>query len=258
VNLTPFAGLLSDGQPHTVSLSVYNANNYFSATASVLLYTDPGSTQVTGAVTNNTLAPPSPVVTENINVQPTFIQGTVDVTSKRSFAISGYVNTSHGKVSTTVAQTANFSSDQYFDITGTKYVQNISQGTTLTSSTTVQQTGAASVVTHQNYTFPLVVNISELTQSDGDTAQITKIKQTYQATTSTAQSGNVTYSSSLLNTAQHGDTLLFDSSFNLLGNTDQSSSQDYTSSDSTGASYSCDISAAANRLTAFSAGCSQF
>ncbi len=257
VNLTPFAGLLSDGQPHTVSLSVYNANNYFSATASVLLYTDPGSTQVTGAVTNNTLAPPSPVVTENINVQPTFIQGTVDVTSKRSFAISGYVNTSHGKVSTTVAQTANFSSDQYFDITGTKYVQNISQGTTLTSSTTVQQTGVASVVTHQNYTFPLVVNISELTQSDGDTAQITKIKQTYQAITSTAQSGNVTYSSSLLNTAQHGDTLLFDSSFNLLGNTDQSSSQDYTSSDSTGASYSCDISAAANRLTAFSAGCSQ-
>ena len=33
VNLTPFAGLLSDGQPHTVSLSVYNADNYFSATA---------------------------------------------------------------------------------------------------------------------------------------------------------------------------------------------------------------------------------
>jgi hypothetical protein len=257
VNLTPFAGLLSNGQPHTVSLSVYNANNYFSATASVLLYTDPGSAQVTGAVTNNTLAAPSPVVTENINVQPTFIQGTVDVTSKRSFAISGYVNTSHGKVSTTVAQTANFSSDQYFDITGTKYLQNISQGTTLTSSTTVQQAGAASVVTHQNYNFPLVVSITELTQTDGDIAQITNIKQTYQATSNTAQAGNVTYSSSLLNTGQHADTLLFDSSFNLLGNTDQSSSQDYTSSDSTGAAYTCDLSAAANRLTAFSAGCAQ-
>ena len=38
VNLTPFAGVLSNGQPHTVSLSVYNANNYFSATASLLLY----------------------------------------------------------------------------------------------------------------------------------------------------------------------------------------------------------------------------
>src|SRR5580700_303663 len=38
VNLTPFAGVLSDGKPHTVSLSVYNADDYFSATASLLLY----------------------------------------------------------------------------------------------------------------------------------------------------------------------------------------------------------------------------
>src|SRR5271168_4786978 len=36
VNLTPFAGVLSNGQPHTVSLSVYNADNYFSATAALL------------------------------------------------------------------------------------------------------------------------------------------------------------------------------------------------------------------------------
>src|ERR1700683_2786302 len=75
VNLTPFAGLLSNGQPHTVSLSVYNADSYFSATASLLLYLDPGSTQVTGAITTNTLAGPSPVVTENLNVQPTYIKG---------------------------------------------------------------------------------------------------------------------------------------------------------------------------------------
>ena len=75
VNLTPFAGLLSNGQPHTVSLSVYNADNYFSATASLLLYTDPGSTQTSGAITENTLTGPSPVVTENLNVQPTSITG---------------------------------------------------------------------------------------------------------------------------------------------------------------------------------------
>ncbi len=118
VNLTPFAGLLSNGQPHTVALSVYNANNYFSATASLLLYTDPGSTQTTGAVTQNTLTGPSPVVTENLNVQPNFIKGTVDVSSKRSFVISGYVNTSHGKITTKVSQSVNFYNNQNFDITG--------------------------------------------------------------------------------------------------------------------------------------------
>jgi hypothetical protein len=255
VNLTPFAGLLSNGQPHTVSLSVYNANNYFSATASLLLYTDPGSTQTSGAVTVNTLTAPSPVVTENLNVQPTFTQGTVDVSSKRSFTISGYVNTSHGKVTTTVTQTANFSNDQYFDITATKFVQNIQQGTTLNSSSTTAQSGMPNVVANQNYSFPLVVNIAQLTQSSGDVAQTTKIKQTYQLTTNTKQAGSVTYSTSLLNTGQHADTLLFDSSFNLLGNTNQTSSQDYDSSDSTGAAYSCDISAAGNKLTAVSSGC---
>jgi len=257
VNLTPFAGLLSNGQQHTVSLSVYNADNYFSATASLLLYLDSGSAQVTGAVTNNTLTVPNPVVTENLNVQPTFIQGTVVVSSNRSYAISGYANTSKGKISTTVAQTAKFSNNQYFDITGTKYVQNIAQTTNLTSSTTVSQSGSPNVVSHQTYNFPLVVNITELTLADGDIAQTTKAKQTYQLTTSTSQAGVTTYSSSLVNTGQHADTLLFDSSFNFLGNTDQSSSQDYTSSDSTGAAYACDIAAAVNRLTAFSSGCDQ-
>src|SRR6204780_398907 len=48
VNLTPFAGLLSNGQQHTVALNVYSADDYFSATASLLLYLDHGSTQVRG------------------------------------------------------------------------------------------------------------------------------------------------------------------------------------------------------------------
>jgi hypothetical protein len=257
VNLTPFAGLLSNGQPHTVSLSVYNADSYFSATASLLLYLDPGSTQVTGAITTNTLAGPSPVVTENLNVQPTYIKGTVDVTSDRSFTITGYANTSKGKVTTKVAQTVDFYSYQYFDITASEYMQEITQGNTVASTTTVTQSGVPTAVTTQNYTFPLIVDITELVLSDGDINQTTTAKQTYQLTTDTTQSGVVTYSSTLDNDAQHVDTLEFDSSFNLLGNKGQSSSQQYNSFDSTGAAYDCAISAVANLLTAFSPGCAQ-
>ena len=257
VNLTPFAGLLSNGQPHTVSLSVYNANNYFSATASLLLYTDPGSAQVTGAVTQNTLTGPSPIVTENLNVQSSSITGTVDVSSKRSFAISGYVNTSHGKVTTKVAQTANFYNNQSFNITGSKYVQNISENTTLGSYTTVSQTGVPNVVYYQNYTWPLVVDISLAFLSNGDINQTTTARQNYNLNTTTTQSGKVTYASSLTNAGQHVDTLEFDSSFNLLGNTGQSSAQQYNYYDSTSVAYDCAISAVANVLTAFSPGCAQ-
>ena len=37
VDLTPFAGVLSDGGPHTVGVSVFNAHSYFLATANLLL-----------------------------------------------------------------------------------------------------------------------------------------------------------------------------------------------------------------------------
>jgi hypothetical protein len=257
VNLTPFAGLLSNGQPHTVSLSVYNANNYFSATASLLLYTDPGSTQVTGAVTQNTLTGPSPVVTENLNVQASSITGTVDVSSKRTYAISGYVNTSHGKVTTKVAQTANFYNNQSFNITASKYVQDISQNTTLGSYTTVSQSGTPNIIYSQNYAWPLTVDITLAYLSNGDINQTTKANQNYNLNTSTTQSGKLTYTSSLTNAGQHVDTLEFDSSFNLLGNTGQSSSQQYNYYDSNAVGYDCAISAAANVLTGVSPGCTQ-
>lgn len=257
VNLTPFAGLLSNGQPHTVSLSVYNANNNFSATASLLLYLDSGSTQTTGAITQDTLAGPSPVVTENLNVQPTSIKGTVEVTSKRNFAISGYVNTSHGKVTTRVAQTVSFYNNQYFSITGNAYLQDISQGTTVNSYTTVSQPGAANIIYNQNYIFPLTVDISLAFLSNGNINQTTKAKQIYQHTARTTQAGKVTFSSFLENAGQHVDTLELNSSFNLLGNKGQSSAQQYNYFDSTGAAYDCAISAAANALTAYSPGCSQ-
>jgi hypothetical protein len=257
VNLTPFAGLLSNGQPHTVALSVYNANGYFSATASLLLYLDSGSTQVTGAVTQNTLAPPSPVVAEKLNVQPTFILGTVDVSSNRSFVISGYANTSHGKVTTKVSQTARFSNDQHFDINSKIYVQDISQSTTLTSYTTTSQAGMQPVVTSQTFSFPLVVDIVLNYLADGDIDQTTTAKQTYLVNDSTSQAGGGSFTSYLENTGQHVDTLEFDSDFNFLGNTGQSSGQQYNYFDTTGAAYDCAISAAANVLTGFSPGCAQ-
>ena len=257
VNLTPFAGLLSNGQPHTVSLSVYNADSYFSATASLLVYLDKDSSQVTGAVTQNTLGTPSPTVTENLNVQPTYINGTVVVTSNRNFTISGYANTSHGKITTEVSQAVKFSSNQYFNITSTQYLQQITQASQLTSSATTSGGGEPTQVTSQTFDFPLKLEINELAGSNGDIAQTTNANQNYTATVNTTANGQTTYSSSMVNTAQHQDTLEFDSSFNILGNTGQSAAQQYSYSDSTGYSYQCDLSAAANVLTAFSPTCAK-
>ena len=72
VDLTPFAGVLGDGNTHTVGVGVYNANSYFLATANLLVYTDAGATAVPGGVISNTLtAAPTPLVTEYISVYST-------------------------------------------------------------------------------------------------------------------------------------------------------------------------------------------
>ena len=257
VNLTPFAGILSNGQPHTVALSVYNADSYFSATASLLVYTDPNITQVTGAVTENTLAAPNPVITENINAGQTSITGTVSVKSNRSFSISGYANTSQGKVTTKVSQSVDFTNKQTFKITGSEYKQDISLNSTVTSTATTSGKSIAKTVTSQNYAFPLTLDIVEVVLPSGDINETTTADQNYTANVSTSANKAVTYTSSMVNTGQHTDTLEFDSSFNFLGNTGQSSAQQYNYSDSTGAAYLCDLAAAANALTYFSSGCAQ-
>jgi hypothetical protein len=113
------------------------------------------------------------------------------------------------------------------------------------------------VATYSSYEFPLTVDIAETFLANGDTNVTTKAQQTYQFNTTTSQGGKTTYTGTLENTGQHVDTLQLDSSNNILGNSNQSASQQYNSFDSTGAAYDCAISAAANVLTGFSPGCAQ-
>ncbi|HWE28224.1 MAG TPA: peptide-N4-asparagine amidase, partial [Polyangia bacterium] len=131
VDLTPFAGLLSDGKSHSVALSVFNADNYFSTTASLLVYRDAGAKRVTGGVARNTLAAaPVPAVKENlVTAADGSITGNVTVASTRDFVIAGYVYTSHGRVDTSVAQHLAFSNSQSFTISDTTYIQDITQKT---------------------------------------------------------------------------------------------------------------------------------
>ena len=257
VDLTPFAAQLSNGQQHTVSLSVFNANGYFSDTANLLLYLDSGSAVVTGALTKNTLtAQPNPVVTENVKAGNS-VTGHVHVGSIRNYTLSGYVNTSHGKVTTSISNNVNFSNGQSFIINNNEYVQNITQTSSASSTTTVSTAGKPSVVTTKSFQFPLTLDFSQAVTSSGGVNQTTAVWQTYDLQQTSKQSGVLTYTSLLTNAANHQDTLEFDSSFNLIGNTNQSATQLFNNTDSAGTNQVCTIAAAANVLTSFSKTCVQ-
>jgi Peptide N-acetyl-beta-D-glucosaminyl asparaginase amidase A len=254
VNLTPFAALLDDGQPHTIALSVFNADSYFSATASLLLYLDSNATQITGAVTENTLAVPVPSIVENFHTAANGnIQGSVNTKAGHNFKISGYVNSPVGPVTTTVAQDINFSNLQSFKVFPLLYVQNINQNTTIHSVVTTHNAGGT-FTNAVNNNWPLKLNITLLFNPDGSGSQTTTVNQYYERDQEAHHNGQATSFSLTRNRVTPADTLFFAPGFVVTGNQDQSSAQNYFSANSTGYCYSRIITANTGVLTSITDG----
>jgi hypothetical protein len=245
VDITPFAALLSNGSPHTVALSVFNNDTYWSTTASLLLFLDKGTTQITGSITENSLIGPSPVVTEKLNGTKT-VTGTIGVQSARSFTIAGYVNTSHGKVSTSISEQQNFSSTEGVDFDTVNFTvidQNTSLNNSVTSTTTVSST-AGTYVTDESWSFPMTVRFVAPVSSApfGYTQAFT---QRYSTGKQVWFNGTSTYSMALMNAVNASDV------------SPTSSSQRFTFTDSNGANYNCAVVSKNAVLTAVGSGCSQ-
>jgi len=257
VDLTPFAGHLSNGKPHQVSVNVFNANSGFSTTATLLVFLDHGSTQVTGAVTKNTLAAaPTPNVVENLTTDASGnITGNVAVTSNRSFRVEGFVRTSHGRVETSVEQNIRFSNSQDFNISGLVFIQNITQNTSISSLTNTRGSHQSGKTSFQTFEWPLSVDINFTVNADGSGGfQTTTIKQTFNNNQLIKRDDGPDFFSTVSNTVAPTDTLLFDANFNITGGQGQASSQRYFSRDSTGACFSRSIAAAGGVLTSITDG----
>lgn len=243
VNLTPFAGLLNDGNPHTVSLSVFNDDSYFAETASLLLYLDKGSTQVTGGLLKNTLAAPSPVVTENLQGTST-VTGTIGVVSDRQFTIAGYVNTSHGKVSTLVDAHQDFSSTQDIDFDTVNFTvldQKTSVENKVSTTTTVMNHGGTEV-THRDYSFPIRVDFIYPVSSSPFGFTVTTA-QKYQDDIRVFHDGQLHRFNSITDTGRATDV------------TPADSRQEYSEFNSSGRFYDCKIGSNKSTLTQVSPGC---
>lgn len=131
-DLTPFVGGLVDGGSHTISLSVANAQSYWGLEANLLLWQDAGSTQTSGQLTTDTLGA-GPAIA-SVSEQPGSQSDVWKTTASRNYTISGWVQTSHGLVTTTVDRSLSFANGN--DLTIQNYRQNTSSDQSIDTVTT--------------------------------------------------------------------------------------------------------------------------
>ena len=148
-DLTPFAGLLNDGRPHRIDVSVVGVpegQSGWGTPVNVLVWQDAKSKQVTGKLTAHKAG--------DLANSSTFTPGSehrLDTEAAHRLTVSGYVDTSHGRLTTTVdRQLANTSVHRWTDGENTDALK-----ATWTDDETVTVDGrgpARSTRTHRTYT----------------------------------------------------------------------------------------------------------
>ena len=253
VDLTPFAGTLDDGLPHTVGVSVFNAFEYFSMTAQLLVYEDHGAKEVTGALTEDTLTLPNPSVTNTVTLDSSGLGGgIVTVANTDNFTIIGFVNTSHGRVQTRVEQQLNFNNVTNVTSTATAFIQSIVQTSTTHAKTTTSE-GPLFTTKETDFSYPIAASFDEEVLSDGNITQQSSIDQKFQREETDTLEGLPIFKSSVSNEVTPTDLALFiatPNGFELGPNSNMSSKQTYISKDPFGNCFSRTLTAAANVLTA--------
>ena len=131
VDLTPFIGMLVDGNPHTIAFTVVNNGFYWQLGGNLLVGEDSGLAQTSGALTTYEVAPDA----DQGTVQTTGSNGaTFQFSATRSVTVAGYVDTSSGRITTTVHEDFAFASHQVLDLVN--FRENIQQTESITSVTT--------------------------------------------------------------------------------------------------------------------------
>jgi hypothetical protein len=257
VDLTPFAGVLSDGKPHEVAVNVAGAHGYFSATAALLVYRDRHAQQVTGGITRNTLAgqAPTPTIGSTLVTDANGnVSGDVTTQLKRQFVIEGYATTSKGRVVSTVTQTVGFADTQSFVIDPSTFHQISDQLTQVDSASQSRIGPLLTVQVNQHAAYPLHVDYNQQVQSDGSFNVATTVHQGYTSHGDQRWLGLTVYAADLSNTIDSGDTLQFNASGAVTGHTGQHSAQSFSFRDSLGSCHRVDLTTDTGALASYAAG----
>lgn len=152
VELSPWAGVLSDGKPHEIELSVMNDRGSWPMDGNLFLWTDSQASRTSGAVVADTIAT-SAETTENQRPRAggyRFWFG-----AQRAWRVKGYVDTSAGRVWHVVESRMRFRNVQFVNLkTGEG---DATQNTTVETAIT-ERTSSGSTLIKLSASYPLVAN----------------------------------------------------------------------------------------------------
>jgi hypothetical protein len=258
IDLTPFAGMLSDGASHTFAITVLGSNHYFSVTGTLLIYQDAKATHTGGSITRNTLTGQSltPAVTDTFGNATETVNGDILTRQQQEYAIEGFVNTSHGRVQTRVEQQLDFTDRQSFSNIDDHTYRQITD--LLIQGHGVSRTTNGSTVTSElqkSFNFPLHLDVLKPVGSDESYTRIIGLHQGYEKKTELLLKGKPAYSSHITNTRISHDQSTYDPTHKMLSNSsDQLSVQSFQFSDSLGGCYHAELTDLAGKLLTYTTG----
>jgi hypothetical protein len=244
VDLTPYVGLLNDGQPHTVSLRVAHNGYYWGIGSDLLLYRDPVLAQTSGALTSRSIGPDAgETYGENLGSNG----GVFTTGASRHLTVSGYVDTSAGRVTTTVDQSFGFANKQELNLTN--FLENVTHDETIDTVTTTSGPGGTTV-RRVSEAYPIrmrsLFQVPEQGQKDFFNLPA-GVEQSLRRRTTVTVDGSQTFSSWLDDTVNASGLLSRTNGVTTLSG--GRNSEDYVASDSTGACYHHKLVAAQGWVT---------
>lgn len=258
VNLTPFAGLLADGQPHRVAVQIVDTPNFFSVAGALLVYRDAGSTHTGGAVTENTLlsAAPRATVTSTLANTAAAIRGDLFTRAHQRYVIEGYVDTGDGRVRTRVDTALDFDNTQQFsgnDTAGRHHLTHQGASVDTTASSATNGSPTRSQQTAIAYT--LDVRTVMRTAADGTLHRDVELAQDFHHHVLQQQGSLPFYAADTRNSYVGADRLSYrQGERTSFASRDHSSTQTYRFTNSLGDCYQAQVQARDGKVTASTQG----
>lgn len=255
VNLSPFAGLLSDGKPHTVSIKVLDTPHFFSIAAALLVYQDKHAKHTGGAVTRNTLqtADLDPLKSNSLEGYAGHVNGGTFTRANTHYVIEGYVNTSEGRVQSHVETTIDFDNTQKF-ATASDHRRHISWQHARIDSIS-RTTGAKTRSLRKIIDYTLDAHTLSHPGQGKNLHRAVQVRQRFQRHILQQQKGLPPYIASMSNTQIGAGKLTFQRGKRKTYTSDnQSSTQNFRFSNSLGNCYRAEVQARSRKVVSATQG----